>query len=69
MIDIKKAIANNSLVTFSHYVDKQLWYQTVQGDCFPVPIEDLGTATLYPSEKAILYMRYMRKWNEVLNNA
>ena len=66
MIDIKKNVQPGKVVTFSHYFDGQLWYKTEDGDVFPVPILDLGNATVAQSEKAMLFMRYMRKWNIAL---
>lgn len=31
---------------------------------FPVPIEDIGDATFLAEDKAILFMRYIRKYIE-----
>lgn len=64
MIDIKAAVSGNKTVTFSHYHDGALWYKTEFGDVFPAPIDDIGNATFNATEKAILLMRYMRKWNQ-----
>ena len=43
--------------------------ETTDFELFPVPIEDLGTATVRLNEKALLLMRYMRKWNQTLEDA
>ena len=43
-IDIKRAVQGR--VTFSYYRDSQLWYRTDHDETFPVPIEDIGNATL-----------------------
>jgi hypothetical protein len=40
-----------------HYLIGQLWE-------FPVPIEDVGDATFNATEKALLFMRYIRKAQE-----
>lgn len=61
MIDIKKCV--KSEVTFSFYRDGNLWYETSEGDLFPVPTSDVGTATMKASDKGLLFMRYMRKFN------
>ncbi len=66
MIYIKRAIQHGQLATVGYYRDGSLWYETVWGEIFPVPISDIGNATFNCEEKAILLMRYMRKWNEVL---
>lgn len=63
-IDIKRAVINNRKVLFNYYRDGSLWYTTEFTELFPVPIEDIGNATFNKEEKAILLMRYMRKWND-----
>jgi hypothetical protein len=51
---------------FLFYKDSQLWYQTDDTEfVFPVPIEDIGTATFNNEEKSLLMMRYIRKWIEI----
>lgn len=48
---------------FFMYRDNQLWYKTSETQfLFPVPIEDIGTATFLAEEKASLMMRYIRKY-------
>lgn len=66
MLDIKRAVSDNRLVTFKYYRDGSLWYETEFGELFPVPVEDIGNATFNKAEKAILLMRYMRKFNASL---
>lgn len=66
-IDIKDNVSGSKLATFSFYRDGQLWYKTADGVEFPVPISDIGNATFGVTEKAILLMRYMRKWNATMD--
>lgn len=66
-IDIKEAVMNNRKVTFSYYRDGALWYITHFGDLFSVPIDDIGNATFLAEDKALLFMRYMRKYNEQIS--
>ena len=68
MIDIKRAVSGNNRVVFTHYKDNVLWYQTAYWESFPVPIEDIGNAEFAREEKALLLMRYMRKYNEELRD-
>lgn len=68
MVDIKRAVKSES-VEFAYYRDGSLWYETLSGELFPVPVEDIGTATFSRYEKPIMLMRYMRKWNEKLGVA
>lgn len=53
-------------VTFKFYKDKSLWYETSNNFLFPVPIEDIGNATFNASDKAMLFMRYIRKHLEII---
>lgn len=48
-------------VHFSFYREGELWYKTTDGFEFPVPIKDIGNATFLAEDKAILFMRYIRK--------
>lgn len=67
-IDIKRAVSEGRRAYFRHYTDGDLWYVTDFDEAFPVPVADLGTATLHINEKALLLMRYMRKWNEMIES-
>lgn len=67
-IDIKEAVSEGRRVKFQYYKNKELWYSTESGETFPVPIEDIGEATFFHTDKAVLFMRYMRKWNDKLKN-
>ena len=48
-------------VKFSHYRDGLLFYQCESGLMFPVPIEDTGKGIFLASDKAMLFMRWIRK--------
>ena len=61
MIDIKACVRHP--VEFSHYTQGNLYYITVNGDIFAVPIDDAGEATFLDTDKGMLFMRYMRKHN------
>lgn len=55
-------------VTFVRYRASQLIYTTECGFEFPVPIEDTGEATFKAQDKAIYFMRYIRKHLELTEN-
>jgi hypothetical protein len=55
-------------VKFKYFKDNNLYYQTENGFLFPVPTEDIGNATFLDEDKAILFMRYIRKHLEVKDN-
>lgn len=64
---IKEMVAPGQKVNFQHYVAGNLWYRTDTGFDFPVPIEDCGNATFLAQDKAMLFMRYIRKHLEELD--
>lgn len=59
-------LVKNKKVTFAYYRDKELWYKIDKSFLFPVPIDDIGNATFLAKDKAILFMRYIRKYLTVL---
>ena len=62
-------VKGNKQVTFMHYRDGDLWYRHDGGFEFPVPIADVGTATMLATDKALLFMRYIRKHAAMLEHA
>lgn len=65
-MNIKEVVRNNR-VRFSYYREGVMYYSVaVDGETyvFPVPLEDVGNATLLDTDKAILFMRYIRKARE-----
>jgi hypothetical protein len=69
MNSIKEMVKDRKKVRFSFYRDKELWYVTEDGFEFPVPIGEVGNATFMAEDKAILFMRYIRKHIELLDKA
>ncbi len=62
-MDIKTIIKNNTVI-FSHYRKGFAYYNvTIENVSyvFPVNLQDIGDATLYNADKAILFMRYIKK--------
>lgn len=64
-----KDLVKDKQVHFSFYREHELWYKTDCGFEFPVPIEDVGNAIFLRDDKAILFMRYIRKHLEYLEKA
>ena len=59
-----KELVKNKRVHFSHYRKGYMYYLVNHdGEAyqFPVPIADIGDATLLKEDKAMLFMRYIRK--------
>jgi len=61
-------MVKGKLVTFEFYRKQELWYVTDDGFKFPVPIDDTGDGTFLASDKATLFMRYIRKQLEEISN-
>jgi len=64
-----KDLVKDKRVVFEYYRGSELWY-VVQGTDFkfPVPISDVGDATFLAEDKAMLFMRYIRKYLKELEN-
>ena len=54
-------------VSFQRYFDGSLWYMTEDFFEFPVPVSDIGNATFKATDYAPLFMRYIRKHKETLD--
>jgi len=61
MLSIKDMVKDNKKVTFLFYKQNELWYKTEDGFQFPVPIDDAGDGVFLNEDKALLFMRYIRK--------
>lgn len=69
-MELKDLVGKDKKVEFLYYRKGELWYKTVEEDFrFPVPISDTGDGTFLVEDKAILYMRYIRKQLEDLEKA
>lgn len=65
-LSIKELVKDNK-VQFKFYRKGELWYDvvnTVNGVAFtfPVPIDDCGDGQFNAEDKAIMFMRYIRKY-------
>jgi hypothetical protein len=69
MTTIKDMVANGRKVRFAHYKSGELWYVTECAFAFPVPIADTGDGTFLVEDKALLFMRYIRKHKDMLDHA
>lgn len=59
-----KDVVKGGEVTFSYYRAGYLYYEVINRTevyRFPVPVDDTGDATFNKKDKAILFMRYIRK--------
>lgn len=66
MQTIKDMVKDGKKVSFKFYRQKELWYVTEDGFEFPVPIDDAGDGVFLNEDKAMLFMRYIRKHLEMI---
>lgn len=66
MSDLKSRVKGQ--VNFAHYQDGNLFYRCDDGFEFPVPLTDCGSARFPAQEKAMLFMRWIRKHMSLLAN-
>lgn len=64
-----KEMVKDKNVKFLFYKENELWYTTECGFEFPVPISDTGTGIFQAEDKALLYMRWIRKHLNMLEEA
>lgn len=64
-----KDMVHNKKVRFNFYKEGELWYITEDGFEFPVPIADTGNGIFLAEDKAMLFMRYIRKHLEFIAKA
>jgi hypothetical protein len=68
MNNLKDMVKTGKKVHFQYYKSGELHYKTECGFQFPVPISDTGDATFLVEDKAILFMRYIRKQLDLLKD-
>lgn len=68
-MNIKDMVKDNKKVTFQFYKLNELWYETECGFAFPVPIADCGDGVFLREDKAMMFMRYIRKYIAFLEAA
>ncbi len=71
-MNLKDMVNQGQKVRISFYSRGSLWYITDNGFEFPVPVEnrtEVGNATFLAEDKAIYFMRYIRKHIQFLEDA
>lgn len=66
---IKDMVKDGKQVEFVCYRHSELWYRTECGFEFPVPLDDIGNASFFARDRAMLFMRYIRKHLNMLDQA
>ena len=65
--NIKDQVRGGQRVRFKFYRSGVLYYETEKGLVFGVPISDCGDACFNADDKAMLYMRWIRKQIDEIN--
>jgi len=66
---LKDMVKDGRKVRFAFFRGTELWYRTECGFEFPVPISDVGDAVFLAEDKALLFMRYIRRHLDVIATA
>lgn len=69
MTTIADMVGANQQVSFIRYQDGALWYITDDGFEFPVPVADIGNATLWTRDNALLFVRHMLRHLQRIESA
>lgn len=59
--NVKDMVKDGKKVRFVYYRHNELWYETECGFKFPVDISDTGDGTFLAEDKAMMFMRYIKK--------
>ncbi len=68
-LNVKDLVSGGQKVHFTCYSSGELWYITDSGFEFPVPTDDTGDGIFLAKDKAMFFMRYIRKHIDYINNA
>jgi len=60
-LNLKDHVDNNQMACFKFYRSGNLFYETEKGLQFRVPIEDTSNGTFLEKDKAVYFMRWIRK--------
>lgn len=65
-IKIIDLVKDNQRVTFDYFRDNEFWYKTDSGFIFSIPLDDIQgqKLTLPSNDKAILYIRWIKRFIE-----
>jgi hypothetical protein len=69
MKTLKEMVNQGKKVKFVRYQNNELWYSTECGFEFPISQEDTVGATFVAEDKALLFMRWIKKHVDTINSA
>lgn len=56
-----EVVGEDKKVKFIYLLNRQLWYRTNSGFEFPVPVEDTDGAKFLADDRAMVFMKWIRK--------
>ena len=61
---IKEHVNKGEKAHFEYFRDEEFWYRTDKGLLFPIPLKEAltGRATFLAHDKAIYFMRWIRRY-------
>ena len=61
---IKEHVNKGEMAHFEYFRDEEFWYRTDKGLLFPIPLKEAltGRATFLADDKAIYFMRWIRRY-------
>ena len=65
---LKEMVTDNKKVKFSRFKNNELWYKAENGFEFPIHISEIGDAEFLAEDKALLFMRWIKKQMHVLGH-
>lgn len=68
MSSVKDMVSNGQMVRFVCYRDSELWYETESKFQFPVPIDEAKGGVFLAEDRALLFMRFIRKHLEAIKH-
>lgn len=66
---LKEVVAPGKMVTFCTFDYPTMWYQTECGFKFPIPLDDTKDASFKKEDRAIFFMRWIRKHIDEITKA
>jgi hypothetical protein len=62
MLALKDMVAKGKVVRFVCLMADSLWYESEDGFTFPVPLSETPGAAFLAEDRALMYMRHIRKF-------
>lgn len=68
MRTVKEMVRDRRIVSLKYYKDGILWYSTECGFIFPVPIKEVEGTKVYSEDKAMVFMKYIKRQHDLLGS-